>query len=113
MGGMMGKRGRFYEGMIGFQLPPETAGKVELKDIQIKVLGDVHWSDGATAEGGSNSSKESWKASAPTFKRTTDAEWARATHDLLEIARQDEGFRPIFDGKTLQGWINSASVWDA
>jgi hypothetical protein len=111
--GMMGKNDPFYEGMIGFQLPPEMAGKVELKDIQIKVLGDVHWSDTRAAEGGSNSSKESWKASAPTFKRTTDAEWARETHNLLEIARQDEGFRPIFDGKTLQGWSNSASFWDA
>lgn len=111
--GMAGKNDPFYEGMIGFQLAPETAGKVELKDIQIKVVGDVHWSEEGTAEGVSNSSKESWKASAPAFQRTTDLEWSQESRELLEIARKDQGFRPIFDGETLQGWRNSAGFWAA
>ncbi len=97
---MTGKNDPFYEGMIGFQLPPGTAGKVELKDIQIKVVGDVHWSE----EG-------SWKESAPPSKRTADAEWSQETHDLLEIAGKDESFRQLFDGSTLRGWSNSANFW--
>ena len=104
---MMAGNDPFYEGMIGFQLPPGAAGKVELKDIQIKVVGDVHWSD----ESASANSKESYQASVPAFKRTTDAEWSQETHDLLEIARKQESFRPIFNGSSLQGWSNSASFW--
>jgi hypothetical protein len=111
--GMAGKNAPFYEGMIGFQLPPATAGKVELKDIQIKTLGDINWVEGGSAERASNRSNESWKASAPAFKRATDEEWSRETHDLLNIARREEGFRSIFDGKSLQGWSNSAAFWTA
>jgi hypothetical protein len=109
---MMEQNGPFYEGMIGFQLPAESAGKVELKDIEIKIVGDVQWHDEGTAGTDSNSSRESWKASDPAFKRMTDAEWAQETHDLLEIAAKDEGFRPMFDGSTLRGWSNSADFWD-
>jgi hypothetical protein len=108
---MTGKNDPFYEGMIGFQLPPGTVGKVELKDIQIKVVGDVHWSEEGAAAGDSNSSKESWKASDPAFKRITDAEWSQETHDLLQIASKDESFRQLFDGSTLHGWSNSANFW--
>jgi Domain of Unknown Function (DUF1080) len=107
---MTGKNDPFYEGMIGFQVPPGTAGKVELKDIQIKMIGDVHWSEGAAA-GDSNNSKESWKASDPAFKRITDAEWSQETHDILQIASKDESFRQLFDGSSLHGWSNSANFW--
>lgn len=111
--GMAGKSAPFYEGMIGFQLPPKTTGKVELKDIQIKALGDINWVEGGSAGQASNRPNESWKASAPAFKRTTDAEWSHETHDLLNIAHKEEGFRSIFDGKSLQGWSNSAAFWTA
>ena len=110
---MAGKNDPFYEGMIGFQLLPGTAGKVELKNIEIRPLGDVHWFEQGSSDQASNGSRERWNASAPPFRRTSDSEWSKETHYLLDIASRDEGFRPIFDGKTLQGWTNSASFWTA
>jgi hypothetical protein len=111
--GMAGKNAPFSEGMIGFHLPPEASGKIELKDIQIRALGDGNWAAGGSAEQVSNGSNASWKSSAPDIKRPTDAEWSGETQDLLKIAHQEEGFRPIFDGKSLQGWSNSAPFWSA
>jgi hypothetical protein len=107
----IGKSGPFYEGMIGLQLPPATTGKIELKDIEIKPLGDVQWPEQGSSD--QTGSAESWKASAPPFRRTSDSEWSQETSDLLAIANSDQGFHPIFDGKTLQGWRDSASFWAA
>jgi len=103
----------FYEGMIGFELPPESLGKVELKDIRVKILGDVHWPEESSAAGVTTSSKEGWTASPPNFQRTLDSDWSQQSRELLEMARNDKGFQTIFDGKSLQGWSDSASFWAA
>jgi hypothetical protein len=68
------------EGMIGFRLPPGPGTPVELKDIQIKVLGDVHWpEEGPVGDQTSGHPAGGWEASAPNFHRVTAEEWSQET----------------------------------
>jgi len=103
---------RWPEGMIGFRLPPEMAGSVEIQDLQVKVLGEVTWPEeaplGNLTEG---HSAEGWKASPPDFHRVTDEEWSEETRQLLNEASHDEGYRSLYDGKDLQGWHTAATFW--
>ena len=110
---MLGAGGPLNEGMIGFELPPETVGKVELRDLRVRILGAAGASGGGAARDGSNGSKENWNASTAPFDRITDSEWSRESNELLEAARRSEGFHSIFDGKTLSGWRSTAGFWGA
>jgi len=102
----------FPEGMIGFRLPAGPGRKVELKDIGVKVLGDVRWSEEAPVGNlTTGHSATAWQAAALNFRRTTDEEWSRETRELLKTAGTDEGFRSIFNGKDLEGWRSAATFW--
>ena len=102
------------EGMIGFRLPPGPGAPVELKDIQIKVLGDVHWpEEGAVGDLTTGHSASGWEASAPKFRRVTDEEWSQETRELLKAAGTEEGYRSLYNGKDLEGWHTAATFWTA
>jgi len=102
------------EGMIGFRLPPGSGAPVELKDIQIKVLGDVRWAEEApVGDLTTGHSATGWEASAPNFRRMTEAEWSQETRALLQTAGNEADFQSIFDGKDLQGWHTAATFWTA
>ena len=102
------------EGMIGFRLPPGPGSPVELKDIQIKVLGDVHWpEEGPVGEQTTGNSASGWEASAPNFHRVTADEWSQETRELLKAAGNEEGYRSLYDGKDLNGWRTAATFWTA
>jgi len=102
------------EGMIGFRLPPGSGAPVELKDIQIKVLGDVRWAEeGPVGDLTTGHSATGWEASAPNFRRTTDEEWSQETRELLKSASTEEGFRSLYNGQDLEGWRTVANFWTA
>jgi hypothetical protein len=102
------------EGMIGFRLPSGPGAKVELKDIEIRLLGDVHWAEEApVGDLTTGHSVTGWEAAAPSFRRMTDAEWSQETRDLLQMAGSETGFQPIFNGKDLKGWQTAATFWTA
>ena len=102
------------EGMIGFRLPPGPGTPVELKDIQIKVLGDVHWpEEGPMGDQTAGHSASGWEASAPNFHRVTAEEWSQETRELLKAAGNEEGYRSLYDGKDLNGWRTAATFWTA
>ena len=77
----------FHEGVIGFGLAPGGPAKVEFKDLRIKLLGNVERKDSAV--------------------------WVRETHELLAIAKSSEGFQPLFDGASLNGWQDTTTFWSA
>jgi hypothetical protein len=102
------------DGMIGFCLPPGPGTPVELKDIQIQVLGDVHWpEEGAVGDLTAGHSASGWEASAPKFRRVTDEEWSQESRDLLKAAGTEEGYRSLYNGKDLEGWHTAATFWTA
>lgn len=102
------------EGMIGFRLPPGPGTPVELKDIQIRVLGDVHWpEEGPVGDQTSGYPASGWEASAPNFRRVTAEEWSQETRELLKAAGNEEGYRSLYDGKDLDGWRTAATFWTA
>ncbi len=77
------------EGMIGFRLPPGPGTPMELKDIQIKVLGDVHWpEEGPMGEQTAGNSASGWEASAPNFHRVTADEWSQETRGTAQSGGQ-------------------------
>jgi hypothetical protein len=101
------------EGMLGFGLPPTDGRKVELKDIQIKLMGEVHWPTGAPSGDLIAVPAEGWKASEPNVSRITDEAWTRETRELLGIAGEGEGFHALFGGKSLEGWRDATTFWSA
>jgi 3-keto-disaccharide hydrolase len=101
------------EGMLGFRIPPGKGMRVELKDIQVQLFGDVHWPTEAPAGDLTTVPAEGWKASPPSFKRMSDEAWSQESRELLGIAGNDGGFHPLFDGKTLEGWRDATSFWSA
>jgi len=101
------------EGMLGFRLAPRNRAKVELKDIQIQLLGDVRWPADATAGDLTAVPAERWKASPLDLNRISDEAWTRETRELLGIAGNGEGFRTLFDGKSLEGWRDATTFWSA
>jgi len=103
----------FEEGMLGFRIPAGSKTKVELKDIQVQLFGDVHWPTEAPAGDLTTVPAEGWKASPPGFKRISDEAWSQESRELLRTAGNDGGFHPLFDGKTLAGWRDATSFWSA
>jgi hypothetical protein len=75
----------FREGVIGFGLASGSTGKVEFRDLRIKLLGN--------------------------FERIDSAAWTRETQELLAIAKSSEDFRPLFDGASLNGWQDNTAFW--
>jgi len=75
----------FRDGAIGFRLASGGSGKLEFKDLQIRLLGNV--------------------------VRKDSTAWIRDTEELLELAKSSEGFQPLFDGATLNGWQDTTRFW--
>ena len=75
----------FHEGVIGFGLAPGGQAKVEFKDLRIKLLGNIERKDSTV--------------------------WDRETHELLAMANSSDGFQPLFDGASLNGWQDTTTFW--
>lgn len=94
------------EGMLGFRLMPREGARVELKDIRVRLLGDVRWPAAPPSTPG-----QGWSASPANFERVSDEAWQRDSRELLRLASDEKGFRPLFDGKSLGGWQDANSFW--
>ena len=99
------------EGMLGFRLPAGVAAKIELKDIQVRLLGDVTWPTAAPLGDLRSTPAKGWRASPSEFQRVTDDAWKSDSRELLNLANDGNGFHAFFDGKTLSGWKDANSFW--
>lgn len=97
------------EGSIGFGL--DTAGRAELRNLQVRLLGKVRWSSTPSAGDLRNRAANEWTAEDFPFGRISEGEWTIATSKLLQQARELNEFRPLFDGSASGQWKTSKSFW--
>lgn len=99
------------EGMIGFRLAPGSGTKVDLKDIEIRLIGEVHWAKEAPVGNLTGRFGEEWSSSAPDLLRKSDEARTQERRELEAMAKNRQGFRPLFDGKSLEGWQDGTPFW--
>jgi len=99
------------EGMLGFRLVPGASAKVAVKDIQVRLLGDVRWPTAPPPGNLTSAPAQGWTASPGNFERVSDEAWKCDSRELLSLASDGKSFRPLFDGKTLAGWQDANTFW--
>ena len=97
------------EGSIGFRL--DGPGRAEFRNLQIRLLGEVHWPTSPPAGDLKGRPANDWKAEDPQFGRITEEAWALETKQLLGQARASREFRPLFEEGASNQWQESKSFW--
>ena len=97
------------EGSIGFGL--DAAGRAEFRNLQIRLLGKVHWPASPPAGDLSGRPANDWTADDSPFGRVSEEEWTHETNRLLQLARASHEFRPLFEEGASGEWKESKSFW--
>lgn len=97
------------EGSIGFRL--DGTGREQLRNLEIRLLGEVHWPTRPPAGDLNGQPANTWKAEEPAFARITEEAWAHETNQLLRHARESREFRRLFDEGASNQWQESKSFW--
>ena len=97
------------EGSIGFQI--DGTGQSEFRNVQVQIVGAVEWPSTPQAGDLLDLPTDGWKAQEASFERISEEAWALETKQLLEEARESQGFRALFEEAAPDQWQESKSFW--